>query len=66
MNKAKFNITIKDHQFIGEKFGEKIFVNQVFKMGVDIDLWNKRIGYAESALRLERWEAQIKTFFKKQ
>ena len=61
----KFDITIDDHRFIGEaEYGGQIYINQVFVENKEIGLWNKRIGYAKSASRLEKWEIQIENYFK--
>ena len=60
----KFDITIDDHRFVGEEeYGGKIYINQVFIKGKEVGLWNKRIGYALSAKRLEGWEAQVANYF---
>lgn len=61
----KFDIIIDDHRFIGEEeYGGKIYINQVFIENKEIGLWNKKIGYAKSASRLEKWETQIENYFK--
>ena len=61
----KFDITIDDHRFIGEEeYGGQIYINQVFIQNKEIGLWNKRIGYALSAKRLENWETQVANHFK--
>lgn len=61
----KFDIKINNHRFIGEEeYGGKIFINRVFIDGKEIGLWNKRIGYALSAKRLEAWETQVQNYFK--
>jgi len=61
----KFDITIDEHRFIGEEeYGGQIYINQVFIKNKEIGLWNKRIGYAKSASRLEKWENQIENYFK--
>ena len=61
----KFDITIDDHRFIGEEeYGGQIYINQVFIEGKEIGLWNKRIGYALSAKRLENCETQVANHFK--
>ena len=61
----KFDIKIDEHRFIGEEeYGGQIYINQVFVENKEIGLWNKRIGYAKSASRLEKWEIQIENYFK--
>ena len=61
----KFDITIDDHRFVGEEeYGGQIYINQVFVKNKEIGLWNKRIGYALSAKRLDGWETQIANYFK--
>ena len=61
----KFDIIIDDHRFIGEEeYGGQIYINQVFIENKEIGLWNKRIGYALSAKRLENWETQVQNYFK--
>ena len=61
----KFDITIDDHRFIGEEeYGGQIYINQVFIKNKEIGLWNKRIGHALSAKRLENWETQVANYFK--
>ena len=61
----KFDIKINNHRFIGEEeYGGKIFINRVLIDGKEIGLWNKRIGYALSAKRLEAWETQVQNYFK--
>ena len=60
----KFDITIDDHRFVGEEeYGGQIYINQVFINHKEIGLWNKRIGYALSAKRLEGWETQVANYF---
>ena len=60
----KFDITIDDHRFVGEEeYGGQISIYQVFIKGKEIGLWNKSIGYALSAKRLEGWEAQVANYF---
>ena len=60
-----FDIIIDDHRFVGEEeYGGQIYINQVFVKNKEIGLWNKRIGYAKSASRLEKWEIQIENYFK--
>ena len=61
----KFDITIDDHRFVGEEeYGGQIYINQVYVKNKQIGLWNKRIGYALSAKRLDGWETQIANYFK--
>ena len=61
----KFDIKINNHRFIGEEeYGGKIYINRVFIDNKEIGLWNKRIGYALSAKRLEAWETQVQNYFK--
>jgi len=61
----KFDIKINNHRFIGEEeYGGKIYINRVFIDNKEIGLWNKRIGYALSAKRLEAWEKQVQNYFK--
>ena len=61
----KFDITIDDHRFIGEEeYGGQIYINQVVIKNKEIGLWNRRIGYALSAKRLENWEMQVANYFK--
>jgi hypothetical protein len=61
----KFDIKINEHRFIGEEeYGGQIYINQVFIAGKETGLWNKRIGYALSAKRLENWEKQVAKYFK--
>jgi len=61
----KFDITINNHRFIGEEeYGGQIYINRVFIDKKEIGLWNKRIGYALSAKRLEAWEKQVQNYFK--
>ena len=61
----KFDIKINDHRFIGEEeYGGKIYINRVFIDKKEVGLWNKKIGYALSAKRLENWETQVANYFK--
>ena len=60
----KFDITIDDHRFVGEEeYGGKIYITQVFIKDKEVGLWNKHIGYALSAKRLEGWETQVANYF---
>ena len=43
--------------------GGDVYISNIIRNGKNVAKWNKRIGYAESALRLEGWEKLIRNHF---
>ena len=65
---TKFDVELDDGngnvRLIGDyDGGGDVYVSNVTRDDKVVRIWNKRIGYAESALRLEGWEKLIRNHF---
>ena len=50
-------------RLVGETLGGDVYVSTATRNGKDVPLWNQRIGYTKSAVRLEGWEKLVREHF---
>ena len=65
---TKFDVELDDGngnvRLVGSyDWGGDVYVSTATRNDKDVPLWNKRIGYAKSAVRLEGWEKLVREHF---
>jgi hypothetical protein len=65
---TKFDVELDDGngnvRLVGDyDGGGDVYISNATRNGKDVRIWNKRIGYTKSALRLEGWEKLIRNHF---
>ena len=68
LKETKFDVELDDGngnvQLIGDyDGGGDVYISNIIRNGKNLAKWNKRIGYAKSAVRLEGWEKLVREHF---